>query len=131
MARSHTPTSPHTPPPPARAGRSKAKLELVLLSVYIKNHRDDAKPLLEEPISVHKRGGEQGEDSDQYLCQFKNPENKAFRELIREQYGKDSLGKDGCFPSFGFSVKQRADLSWEHEARGEWCLNNYYDFVEV
>lgn len=97
-----------------------------MLTVYIKDHRDDAKPLLEEPISVRKRGGEQREDSDQYLCQLNNDENRAFRALIIKEFG------EGGFPSTGFSVKQRADLSWEHEARDEWwCLNNYYDFVEV
>ena len=108
------------------AGRRKATQELVKLLVYAAGHEGDDEPLLEEPITVHKRVRVAGEDSGQYLCQLNNSENRAFRELFQGQYD------EGTFPSTGFCVQQDEYFSWMHVVRGDKeSLTSYYDFVEV
>ena len=83
------------------------------------------KPLLPKPISVGKRSPQQG-NVIEYLCQVTNAENRAFRELYQGKHG------EGVFPATGFSVQQRADLTWMHSTRGgAKSLTAYYDFVVV
>ena len=95
--------------------------------MYAAGHDDDDEPLLNEPISVRKQVRKKGEDSGQYLCQFNNPENLAFRELFQGQHGKDT------FPSTGFSVQQGEDFSWVHVVHGfkRKSLTSNYDFLVV
>ena len=83
-------------------------------------------PLLPKPISVGAQVRVQGEVSGDYLCQIKNAENRAFRELYQREHG------EGVFAATGFSVQQRADLTWKHSVRGgAKSLTAYYDFVVV
>jgi hypothetical protein len=81
---------------------------------------------------VFKRVRVKGEDSGEYLCQFKNDENRFFSELIVATYGERS------FPETGFSMKQVQIVAgdddswvWEHQTRGKTALNlsHNYDFV--
>jgi len=102
----------------------------VTLSVW---SLDGSTKRLPKAISVHKRVRERGEESDEYLCQFANNENRAFRDLFELEFGA------GAFVKTGFSLKQvgsdAAGWEWLHQTAGKSelaqtrCLTNHYKFV--
>ncbi len=78
-------------------------------------------PLVPEPITLRRQT-----DRNTYLCQFKNDENRAFRDIFTKEH------PTADFPAACFGASQDANNKWVHNVRGEaLSLTDIYDFVVV
>ena len=80
-----------------------------------------ALPLDLKPITLRRQTGR-----DTYLCQFKNDENRAFRDIFTTEH------PTAGFPATCFGASQDPNNKWVHNVRGEvHRLTDFYDFVVV
>ena len=78
-------------------------------------HAEGDEPLLQTPVTAHKKVGSRT-PTDRYLVQLsKNPENRAFSDFLARYTMSGGAG----FPTAGFVVRQDEDGLWQHVVTGE------------